>query len=751
MEGDQHISFNLICAVREGRLERVKKLISSYGLPDSEGYALLCDAVKNKHTEVVKLLLTNGSKVNNENDLLSDTHHHFAVRNGDIEIVKVLLDRGAYIDAVKSYVFTPLHIAVESKKVEIVELLLNHGACVNVRHYNNRTPLIVAAEGGSKEIVKLLLQHGACVNSAYTSTLRNFDQTVCLLHNEEHHKVFRLLSECRANVDTQDKDYKTVLCSAVETGCPVVIEYVLRHSPDVNEIDLKYKYGRTALHIAAEGGHLEVVEVLLKFGAVIDSKDEYGITALHIAVEGGHLEVVEVLLKFGAVIDSKNDFGITALHIAADKGHLEVVKVLLKIGAVIDSTDRHGRTALHTAALRCHLDIVKFLLKIGAVIYSQNEDGRTALHFAAEQGHLEVVEVLLKFGAVIDSKDKYGRTALHIAARRGHLEVVKFLTKIGAVIDSKDENDRKALHIAAEGGHVEVVEFLLKIGAVIDSKDKYGRTALHIAAGLCHVELVKFLLTVGAVIDSKEKDGRTALHVASEKRHKEIVVALLEHGSDINIMSNNIETPLNVSMNRMRPVYRKFPKYFNHLDVNNIRIISDILKSHIVKMKTAGLFVSEKNLLSISNNGEISDFQNRCEEEIAIMKCEKVSNANVSFYDILTKGISQLAMYAGNESIAQIFNSDDYIIKFPIYASMINCNFRKGEKRKELLEQGHKVFHSFFNIIPQLPNVCIEKIFSYLSDDDLRILINACKPVSVSSPNTVINNVAITSDMSKIS
>ena len=58
---------------------------------------------------------------------------------------------------------------------------------------------------------------------------------------------------------------------------------------------------------------------------------------------------------------------------------------------------------------------------------------------------------------------------------------------------------------------------------------------------------------------------------------------------------------------------------------------------------------------------------------------------------------------------------------------------------------------NYFTIIPQLPHVCIEKIFSYLSNEDLRILIYACKPVSVSSPNTFINNVVITSDMSKIS
>jgi hypothetical protein len=65
---------------------------------------------------------------------------------------------------------------------------------------------------------------------------------------------------------------------------------------------------------------------------------------------------------------------------------------------------------------------------------------------------------------------------------------------------------------------------------------------------------------------------------------------------------------------------------------------------------------------------------------------------------------------------------------------MINSNFRKGERRKPLLEQGRKIFHSFCNNLPALPHVCTAEIISYLSDEDLRILIDACKPVSVSSP-----------------
>jgi len=428
-----------------------------------------------------------------------------AIRNGDIEIVKMLLHRGANIDPVNMFAVTPLHSAVESKNMEIVELLLNQGANVNARDFSSSTPLLLAAEEGSEEIVKLLLKHGACVNSAYTSAYREGDTALCLAVKGRHEKVVQLLLECGANVDGKDK------------------------------------FGKTVLHTAVENDNIEIVKMLIDRGANVGAKDTYGDTVLHYAVETGHSVIVEHVLK--------------------------------------------------------HCPDVNY----------------------------------------INTKDTYRRTALHIASVKGH---------------------------------------------------------------------------------------------------KQIVIALLEHGSDINIMSEDHKTPLDVAK-------ASFSLFYNEVASDDFNI-ADILKRHVVKMKTANLFVSKRNLLSISNNDERSDFQNGCEEEIATMKSEKVGNANVSFYDILTKDISQSAKYAGNDSIVQILRSDDYKIKFPIYASMINSNFRKGEIRKELLEQGNNIFYFLFNSFPQLSHDCTERIFIYLSVEDLRILIDACKPVSVSSPNGDINNVVIT-------
>jgi hypothetical protein len=352
--------------------------------------------------------------------------------------------------------------------------------------------------------------------------------------------------------------------------------------------------------------------------------------------------------------------------------------------------------------------------------------GYMPLHVAAKNKQEEVAKLLISYGADVNAQDETGKTPIFYATQNADLKITSLLLEHNADVNYTIKTDKTPLHVVARKGCLEVVKVLLKFGASIDSQDEYGRTPLHIAARKGHLEVVEVLLKFGAIIDSQDEFGRTALHIACKAGHEQIVIVLLEHGSDINIMSKNYHTPLD---------------YVSGHGIGTCEHIAEILKHHIIKMKTANLFLSEKNLLSISSNDEISDFQNECEEETACMKSEKFSNANVSFYDILKKDISQLAMYAGNESIVQILRSDDYKVKFPIYASMINSNFRKGERRKELLEQGYKIFHFLLNSFSELPHDCIEKIFGYLSDKDLRILIDTCKPVSGSSPNTDINNV----------
>jgi ankyrin repeat protein len=430
---------------------------------------------------------------------------------------------------------------------------------------------------------------------------------------------------------------------------------------------------------------------LISYGADVNAQDLARKNPIFYAIRNGDLNITRLLLTNKANVKDNPEL----LHMAVWKECREIIEDLLQYGADVNISDECGRTALHITALW--------------------EDGKYFGYWCRKNSDInvkgEIAKLLLSLGANVNAQSKDGITTLHIAAKNGYVKVIEALMQYNADVNCRVNTDVLPRPIAAQKAQPELADTHSNFGTGIDSKDEDGRTPLHMAAQTGHLQVVEILLKFSVSVDSQDECGRTALHLACKEGHEQIVIALLEHGSDINIVSKNNETPLDFVRMPSGPV-------------------ADILKCHMVKMKTAELFLSGKNLQSISNNDEISDFQNKCEEEMANMKSEKVGNAAVSFYDILTKGVSQSTMYAGNESVVQILRSDDYKVKFPVYASMINCNFRKGERRRELLEQGYKIFHSFSNNFPVLPHECTAEIFSYLSDEDLRILIAACKPVT---------------------
>lgn len=90
--------------------------------------------------------------------------------------------------------------------------------------------------------------------------------------------------------------------------------------------------GQFPLHLAARGGYIGIMGLLLSRGARIDAKDTCGRTALHYAADAGHLEAVGMLLSLGAnpfLVDSE---GCNSLHIAASKGREDIVRVLMERG-----------------------------------------------------------------------------------------------------------------------------------------------------------------------------------------------------------------------------------------------------------------------------------------------------------------------------------------------------------------------------------------------------------------------------------
>lgn len=113
---------------------------------------------------------------------------------------------------------------------------------------------------------------------------------------------------------------------------------------------------------ACDNDKAKVEKFLANKDTPVDVRDAAGYTALHYASSRGHLNICELLLKFGADINAETRAGkATALHRAASSGKKSIVELLLQNGCDILKQDADGRTALHRAIINRHYDIAKML------------------------------------------------------------------------------------------------------------------------------------------------------------------------------------------------------------------------------------------------------------------------------------------------------------------------------------------------------------------------------------------------------
>lgn len=204
----------------------------------------------------------------------------------------------------------------------------------------------------------------------------------------------------------------------------------------------------TVIRFAAARGHLQVVKWLIQ---IDEGNKRRAQSAIEVAAECGHLHIVQALAADGSV-DLKQAVYHGALH-----GQLPVVKWLIETYPEIKDM---GKTSpfMCAAAKNGHVNIIEFF---HSVLPDAKGSICEAFIAAAQGGHIDVMEWLASAGEDDDVKnvDTLSK-ALYVAALDGHLDAVKWLVGCGARTD-----DNCVLLSAVDNGHNDVVKFLLEQGA----------------------------------------------------------------------------------------------------------------------------------------------------------------------------------------------------------------------------------------------------------------------------------------------
>jgi uncharacterized protein len=223
-----------------------------------------------------------------------------AVDGNCIALATELIDHGASVDARDRLGARPLSHAARSGHLEMVDLLLARGAPIDARNLAGATALYFAAETGHPSIAQRLIERGADVKLPGRSGISPI-AAAAYAGNDE---IVAALLARGADERAPDETGKPPIIYAAAGARLDIVKRLLARNIDVNA---RYPNDLTVLMWASgpdeqapEAQAVKVVSFLLDAGAHIDDRDARGRTALMIAAEGGHAEIADLLLARGA-------------------------------------------------------------------------------------------------------------------------------------------------------------------------------------------------------------------------------------------------------------------------------------------------------------------------------------------------------------------------------------------------------------------------------------------------------------------
>jgi len=326
------------------------------------------------------------------------TEIRIAIRKGDLDALKHLVESDSKILQLDSVFGSVLHIAVNNEKLHIVRWLLEYGADSNMKSDEEELSCLNCAIGGKNiELVRLLLDHGASLDT--TDTISN-PLYGAIYHG--HFEIAKLLIERGLDVNVQYKakpPHTNALLFAKTWGRTDIVKLIEWKLSQSVEKDLSIMDDQTRKSVlkCIENDDLEALIKLIESDQKILTSDSVYGSVLHMVISYGSDNMVRWLLDQGADPNMKSKHEeLSCLRCAIGKKNIELVRLLLDHGAALDTTDTLSNP-LYGAIYYGNIEIAKLLIDRGLdvnVQYKAKPPHTNALLFAKTWGRTDIVKLI---------------------------------------------------------------------------------------------------------------------------------------------------------------------------------------------------------------------------------------------------------------------------------------------------------------------------------------------------------------------
>jgi ankyrin repeat protein len=337
LEPEGEVIRPLLTTCNEGRVEMSSFLISRGARPQHED---ILAATKTGSLAIAEILLSSCPALGKDSSLL-----HLALSNERKDLAELFLKHGADINSVTDDV-TPLQRTTRMKNAELIELLLSLGADPTCPKWSHSPPLIDAIQQSDSNVVQILLKAGADPNQPETQSARSFTLTAVSARVQQS-SVGSSTSQwlpktTKANITAFNKSLPDIIQSplrvAVETGNTAIIDILLQHGADANDLRPEREQNSTVvstilsrpipslLSLAIDKGDAAVLDHLLHGGADIQPD------LLPQAIAKSRLDMARSLLCAGAISKTSTDVLLGAIQTK----NLKLVEILVEHGAAIE-------------------------------------------------------------------------------------------------------------------------------------------------------------------------------------------------------------------------------------------------------------------------------------------------------------------------------------------------------------------------------------------------------------------------------